>query len=497
VWGGGGGSEGVFTLARFFIIEPQLFVLSTVLRPSWQSQFVFMTEPRHPYLDPEDPLMPGLVNWSDCESSDTSDTDAGDFSNRDCGHPRSKLTTPSRGIKSTAVVTPRAAPSTRSPVTPRDNFHPAFTRATKSDSNFVTLTYTATGATFVVPSNKQNKAASGLDPSTYFFLMVPTDKHCSCHRGCPAKCGLRAHDVLQLRRTMYESEEPALILLAKRLRHINRALVQPDGIMTKGTSLSYKIGDHEVCGKYFKTVYGTSEHTIRRSRNLAKSGNFHIGHAGRGVTKLPLASEAGEAGPSLKIHAFWTQYFDTMCQRPNDEDRLFPTEQTFPSIYKSCFEPYAERLNWLVVPSERQFRRVACSHPDFADVKKKKKHTHVRCNECTNCKELLARGFRNAEDLTALNERWKCHQTSVRAWRECETYHTQRAQSFPHEVNVLKFDDTESLGFPHMTRRPRKDMAHRHTFDVIPWLMEDVARQERFYVYSTKRRSATGAISSA
>jgi hypothetical protein len=40
-------------------------------------------------------------------------------------------------------------------------------------------------------------------------------------------------------------------------------------------------------------------------------------------------------------------------------------------------------------------------------------------------------------------------------------------------------------------------MAHRHTFDVIPWLMEDVARQERFYVYSTKRRSATGAIASA
>jgi hypothetical protein len=76
-------------------------------------------------------------------------------------------------------------------------------------------------------------------------------------------------------------------------------------------------------------------------------------------------------------------------------------------------------------------------------------------------------------------------------------YHTQRAQSFPHEINVLKFDDTESLGFPHLTRRPRKDMTRRHTFDVIPWLMEDVARQERFYVYSTKRRSATGAISSA
>jgi hypothetical protein len=431
--------------------------------------------------------MPSLA-----EASGSDDTDCSDWatptksSNTMTCREESKLATPSRRTTSTAVVTPTPA----STVKPRGEFHPGFTVATKPDSKFVTLTYTATGATFVVPSNKQNKAASGLDPSTYFFLIVPTIKHCSCHRGCPAKCGLRAHDVLKLRQSMYESEEPALILLAKRLRHINSNLVLPDGIMPPGSSLSYKIGDHQVCGKYWRTVYGTSEHTVRRSRVLAKSGNFYVGHAGRGMTKHPVAADGTEAGPSLKIHAFWTHYFDTMCQRPNDEDRLFPTEQTFPSIYESCFKPYAERLQWLVVPGERQFRRVAVTHPDFADVKKKKKHTHVRCNECTNCKELLARGFRNAEDLSALNQRWKAHQTAVRAWRECETYHTQRAQSFPHEVNVLKFDDTESLGFPHLTRRPRKDMAHRHTFDVVPWLMEDVARQERFYVYSTKRRSA-------
>jgi hypothetical protein len=55
-------------------------------------------------------------------------------------------------------------------------------------------------------------------------------------------------------------------------------------------------------------------------------------------------------------------------------------------------------------------------------------------------------------------------------------------------VNTFKFDDTESLGFPHLTRRPRKDMASSHKFHVIPWLSQDVGRQELCYVYSTKKK---------
>jgi hypothetical protein len=56
------------------------------------------------------------------------------------------------------------------------------------------------------------------------------------------------------------------------------------------------------------------------------------------------------------------------------------------------------------------------------------------------------------------------------------------------QVNTFKFDDTESLGFPHLTRRPRKDMASRHTFHVIPWLSEDCGRHKYCYIYATKKR---------
>ena len=69
-----------------------------------------------------------------------------------------------------------------------------------------------------------------------------------------------------------------------------------------------------------------------------------------------------------------------------------------------------------------------------------------------------------------------------------ENYYTQLAKSAPHEVAVLTFDDTDALGFLHLGRRQRKNMARRQKFEVVSWLMEDVGRQELSYVYSTMKR---------
>ena len=356
-----------------------------------------------------------------------------------------RITTPS-----TAVVTPTA---TR--VKPRADYHPGWDVKDLTGSRMVTLAYIASGATYSVPANKQNKAAGGLDPDSLHFLINPQKQHCQCSRLC-GTMGLTATDVLKIRKSIFETEEPSVIVLAKILRLDNAALVSSDGTIADGSKLAYKICGKAVCGRFWGTVMTTSDHTLRKARRFAKSGNFITGHAGRGLSKQSVEAVDGEASASLKCHAFWKHYLDTLCQRSNDTTRLFPTEQTFGSIYLTHFLPYAVRLGWVDAPGERLFRKVCRTHPDFADVKTKKKHTHVRCAECTDCKELLLRGFKNAEDLEALNARWKCHQDAVRSWRECENFHTQRAQSAPHEVNVLKFDDTESLGFPHLTRRPRK-----------------------------------------
>ena len=80
------------------------------------------------------------------------------------------------------------------------------------------------------------------------------------------------------------------------------------------------------------------------------------------------------------------------------------------------------------------FAKVAHTHPDFADVKRKKNHTHCQCVECSDCKALLAAGFRNGADLERVKQRWQLHQQKIRDWRNCEQYWTQRSQSTPQEV---------------------------------------------------------------
>ena len=302
-------------------------------------------------------------------------------------------------------------------------------------TGMVKLTYNATGATFDVLRTKANKAQAALDPQTYDFLLVPSATQCRCARVCSTTC-LTAVAVMNLRRSIWESDEPIQANIARLLRSYNLSLLNAVGHIPGSASLTYKIDGREVCGMFWSTVMGISDHTMRRSRVMAKLGRFVVGHAGTGMTKLHNgdSSPTAEASDALKCHAYWYEYFRIFCQKPNDEVRLFPTAETFKSLYITNFLPYAARLGWTKIPSVELFGRVASTHSDFADVKRKKNHTHCRCVECSDCKALLAAGFRNGEELATVQQRWGLHQTAIRDWRGCEHYWTQRAQSTPHEV---------------------------------------------------------------
>ena len=62
----------------------------------------------------------------------------------------------------------------------------------------------------------------------------------------------------------------------------------------------------------------------------------------------------------------------------------------------------------------------------------------------------------------------------------------QFSQSSPHTCNCFLLDDTELIGFPHLTNLARKDIARKSTFDVVPCLVQDVSRNQRTYIYSAK-----------
>jgi hypothetical protein len=243
--------------------------------------------------------------------------------------------------------------------------------------------------------------------------------------------------VLNLRRPIWESDESVVVHVARLLRSFNTHQLNADGLIATRTSIYYAIEGRQVCRTYWSIVMGISDHTLRRSRLMAKTGRFVTTHAGIGLTKGTIGDGSPgstEASDGLKCHAFWMMYFDVMCQRPNDEVRLFPTAETFPSLYQSQFLPHVERMGWTKTPGERVFTKIAKNHRDFADVKRKKNHTHCRCDECSDCRALLAAGFRNGADLEDARQRWQRHQGAVKDWRECENYWTQRSQSTPHEV---------------------------------------------------------------
>jgi hypothetical protein len=305
----------------------------------------------------------------------------------------------------------------------------------RSRHGMVKMTYSATGETFDVQSSKANKAQMALDPQTFTFLLVPTPAQCKCTRVCTRHV-LTVGDVLRLRRPLWECDETMVVQVARLLRADNTDLLNARGTIPPQTPMAYKIDGRLVCCAFWCTVMGTSDHTIRKSRVMAKNGLFVTGHAGTSISKLQLGdvTTGCEASDALKCHGFWHQYFEVMCQKPNDEIRLFPTVESFKSLYISNLKPYAKRMGWIKIPSQKVFERVATTHADFADVKRKRNHTHCRCDECTNCKEIMARGFRNGEDLELHKQRWGRHQGAVKDWRYCENYWTQLSQSSPHEV---------------------------------------------------------------
>ena len=86
---------------------------------------------------------------------------------------------------------------------------------------------------------------------------------------------------------------------------------------------------------------------MRKSRMMAKNNRMVTAHAGTGMTKSTVGDGTPgsiEASDSAKVYSWWFHYFEVFAQRPNDETRLFPTAETFASLYQSQFLPHAKRL---------------------------------------------------------------------------------------------------------------------------------------------------------
>jgi hypothetical protein len=65
------------------------------------------------------------------------------------------------------------------------------------------------------------------------------------------------------------------------------------------------------------------------------------------------------------------------------------------------------------------------------------------------------------------------------------------SQHNPAEQTTLAYDDTESFGLPHFTKRDYKGLTSSR-YEVIPFLIEDYGRNKRSYIYTSKGRFKKG-----
>ena len=240
-----------------------------------------------------------------------------------------------------------------------------------------------------------------------------------------------------------------------------------------------------VCRKYYAKLHGVSVKKLKGAMTVVK-------HGGR-ASVLRSTERRKQAVPVKynSAHAFWELFFSENCQSPNDEIRLFPADQTYPSIYKDYFEPWWARQ---VLGGNKQEKekpqfgtwKNARRAPEFKDVKERAKHFHSTCKTCRELKDLLLEAFKTGKHEAEYRQRRRLHNAEVRAWRLLEEHVKAKAVNSPDRYTVIMHDATGALGLPKMRHRVSKGL-NPSRFEVVPWLGIDYSQRKRMdYIYAPK-----------
>ena len=238
-----------------------------------------------------------------------------------------------------------------------------------------------------------------------------------------------------------------------------------------------------MCPTFFSAVFGISKKKKQAVVRVLASRDATVP-----------ATRVCESRPPVKYmqcKAFWASFFK-FCQRPNDHTRLFPVNQSYPCIYDDFFKDwFAKTYPNSELPCISYFKDAR--HDDmFSDVKNRARHNHCRCPTCASLQARRLKVFNSTYDREQFKKEWTDHQNERRWWRDLEHRLVARARHSPATHNCFWFDDTNAAGFPHITNRPYKNLPTSR-FQLIPFLIADLARGRDFYVYTAKGRFKKGA----
>ena len=336
----------------------------------------------------------------------------------------------------------------------------------------VVVTDASTGMTAVVFKARVKKAMLALDHFNIVDCLHPVESKCRCKRECYDN--LTRKEIIALRTTMAGLANGTAVQ-----NYLMNNIRSDGGIMIKG-----KI----VCIGYYAKVHSAGETTVRAANRTAK-----MGAAALGGRKPTISTGRHNCKQTMHAKAFWRVWFDTNCQKPNDDVRLFPVNTTYREIWTKFFEPWWNHQGH--PKSEKPAARTwenARHDKEFEDVQRRAKHYHCRCNTCASLEAQQLTAFSSRVSLAKWQQAWRLHREAIRKWRDLEAYLEALAIQSPEDMILLSYDDTGELGFPNLTNRPLKSQGNTR-FGVVPWLMTNHGVRKRNYVYMPKHKWSKGA----
>ena len=338
---------------------------------------------------------------------------------------------------------------------------------------YCTLSSSSTGYTYDLPNSRTRKAQLLLDYSSMLECMDPTLSTCNCKRKCWDKFDRKAVVIARSTIAGLINESAVGMYL---LRNIQR----DDGFVFQ---------NKEVCRSFYAKVHGVSVYMCKKARMMSKHGAGAVW--AKSTTKL--TSTPAQPGKGDFAYAFWDLWFGRLCQKPNDEVRLFPADKSYSEIWKDCFLPWWKQQGQddSKRPTEKYWQQVR-KHKDFKDVKRRAKHFHCRCTVCATLKHLHLVAFTSATCMAYYQAERRRHEEAVRAWRLLETRLDAEARQCPSEVVYLSFDATNEIVVPHLSNRPLKGFTAGGA-GFTPWLITNHGTRQREYIYVPKGKWAKGA----
>lgn len=341
----------------------------------------------------------------------------------------------------------------------------------------------------IVAQNRLKKFKCKVDPTFINNHVIGNVSSCvpGCKKGCHSLLSLKTH--IDCRASSFanaSTEQEVTQHLVGLLRLENQHVGMEPG---NNGNIKYLIDGHPICTVFWAKAHGASEDKMKKVRAMLRNKSTITRHGNLG--------KSYKGAQADRCHAFWYNFFDMHCQRPNDELRLFPVNNSFRFIYDSYFVRWLEKQrqpagcdNIQFMPSFSVFKK-ARHHPSFKDVTKRARHYHCLCSTCSCLNERRLKGFENNAHLAVWTTMFEAHEQDKLLWRKLEAARAAECRADPTGSILLQYDDTSSLGLPQLSNRGIKNLTTSR-FHVIPFNICNYASGESVYVYTVKNRYKKG-----